>query len=344
MSKLNIRLLGIVFVGVVLVLSMLEGVGYAEDDPVAISNTTGTNVGGLARIEPKSRVITLGAPNVMEGARIETLTIDEGDQVKKGQVLGFFSTYAKNKATLDVAEANLAVAKADLVKVESDSRKRDIAAQERIVESLKAAEISSIKEFKRIADIFHQGLSSQSRYDVTKADMDAATSKRKSAEETLQSMKQGLPDDIAIAKSRVQVSQSELAVAKANVDLSMVIAPIDGTVLTIYSRSGEAVGDSGILDIADLSVMDAVIEVDENDILKVKKGNKADVEITGFEAPVSGVVREIGGQIRRNALLDNQQTQRLDTRIVEVRIELDKSQNERLSHLVNKKVRARIYP
>lgn len=343
MSKLNIRLLVMVFMGLTVALTMLKGVGHAEDTPVAAS-ATGVNVGGLAWIEPKSRVITLGAPNVMEGARIESLTVDEGDNVKKGQIIGFFSTYAKNKASLDVAEANLALAKADLVKVESDSRKRDISSQERIVESLKAAEIASIKEFKRIEDIFHQGLSSQSRYDAAKAEMDSATSKCKAAEETLKSMKQGLPDDIAIAKSRVQVSQSEVAVAKANVDLSTVIAPIDGTILTIYARSGEAVGDAGVLDIADLSVIDAVAEVDENDILKIKKGNKAEVEITGFDIPISGVVREIGGQIRRNALLDTQPSQRLDTRIVEVRIELDKSQNAMLGHLINKKVRARIFP
>lgn len=308
------------------------------------SAATGLNVGGLAWIEPKSHVIKLGAPNVMEGARVEELYVGEGDQVQKGQAIGTFSTYTKNKASLEVAEASLALAKADLARVKAGNKQSDIASQSQLVQSMKASEDAAVKEYHRLEELQKQQLASKSQYDVAKAEMDGAIAKRKSAEQSLASIKSVRPDDVAISETKVKVAESEVAVAKANLDLSTIVAPISGTILTIYAHNGESVGDPGVLDLADLTTIDAVTEVDENDILKVAKGQQAEVRITGLDNPVKGTVREIGGQIKRNSLLDSADPSRmLDTRVLEVRIELNKDQNAVVSRLINKKARAVIF-
>lgn len=316
----------------------------ASSVPSENQPASGLNVGGLAWIEPKSHVIKLGAPNVMEGARVEELYVGEGGQVQKGQAIGTFSTYTKNKASLEVAEANLALAKADLVRVKAGNKQSDIASQGQTVQSMKASEDAAVKEYHRLEELYKQQLASKSQYDVAKAEMDGAIAKRKAAEQSLTSIKSVRPDDVAIAETKVKVAESEVAVAKANLDLSTIVAPISGTILTIYAHNGESVGDPGVLDLADLTTIDAVTEVDENDILKLAKGQKAEVRIAGLDNPVKGEVREIGGQIKRNSLLDSADPSRmLDTRVIEVRIELNKDQNELISRLINKKARAIIF-
>lgn len=311
----------------------------------AETSSTALNIGGLAFIEPKSRIIKLGAPNMMEGTRVEELYIGEGDEVQKGQVIGVFSTYTKNKAALEVAEANLVLVKTDLSKVKSGNKQSDISAQKQTVQSIQAEENAALKEFNRIEALYKQQLVSKSRYDVAMAEMESTIARRKAAEESLSSLKSVRPVDVMIAENKVKVAESELSVAKANLDLSTIVAPIAGTILTIYAHNGEAVRDLGVLDLGDLSVIDAVTEIDENDILKMVKGQKAEVRITGLDKAIAGHVREIGGQIKRNSLLDSADPSRmLDTRVLEVRIELEQEQNNLLRRLINKKARAVIFP
>ncbi|HRK98244.1 MAG TPA: HlyD family efflux transporter periplasmic adaptor subunit [Alphaproteobacteria bacterium] len=329
----------------IFVCSMVAGVFVVSAlSPVSAEIQSNLSVGALGWIEPKSRVIKIGAPNLLEGARVDVLKIEEGDKVHKGQVLGFFSTHQKNSAAYDVAQASLELAQANLKKVQLGSKQSDIISQEQIVQSLRASEEAAYKEFIRMETLYKEQLAAKSSFDLAKAHKDNLVAKRKSAEATLASLKEIRPDDVVIAEAQVKVSQSELAVAKANLELSTIVAPIDGEVLTIYSRNSEAVGDFGVLDMANLDVIDVVAEIDETDIINVQKGKKAEVFIPGMDIRLNGIVRDIGGQIKRNNVLDSDNTQILDTRIIEVRIELDSSKNEIVRRLINKKVRVKILP
>ncbi|MDY0030290.1 MAG: HlyD family efflux transporter periplasmic adaptor subunit [Pseudobdellovibrionaceae bacterium] len=314
----------------------------AQEQKVNVSHKS--SVGALGWIEPKSRVLTIGAPNILEGARVDRLTIQEGDVVKKGQVLGLFSTYHKNKESYEVAQANLALAQANLDKVLAGNKKSDISSQTQTVKSLKASEEAAAKEFVRIEQLYKETLLSKSQYDSAVANRDSLTAQRKAAEETLDSLKTIRPEDISIAQAQVNVARSELNAAKATLALSVIYAPIDGTIITIHSRDYEAVGDIGVLDIANLDVMDVVAEIDENDILDVQQGQKAEISVPGLDVTLQGAIRELGRQIKRNSIMDSNPNQRLDTRIVEVRVELDGNQNQIVRHLINKKVRVRVLP
>lgn len=334
---------------VVIALCLIGGYGIFSP-PIASANMLTDSkepdlyIGALAWIEPKSRVLKIGVPNPLEGARVEELQVEEGDTVKKGQVLGILSTYKKNEAAMKVAESNLALAKANLEKVKAGSKASDILSQKQAVESLKSTESAAIKDFERTEILFQDHLVSKAQYDRVKADRDSSTSQRKSAEATLVSLSNVRPDDIAIAKANVDVAQAQLATAKADLDTSMLVAPIDGTILTIYCRNSESIGTDGALDIANLDTMDAVAEVYESDILRVKKGAKAEILVAETGDTFPGIVRDVGRQIKKNAITNPDSSQILETRIVEVRIELDKSKNDILSHLINKKVRAKIFP
>ncbi|HOO51902.1 MAG TPA: HlyD family efflux transporter periplasmic adaptor subunit [Alphaproteobacteria bacterium] len=334
----------ITFIAVVAVCSGAVLLYNPEEKQAVAANKPRLQIGALAWIEPKSRVINLGSPNMIEGARVQELYVDEGDVIQAGQSLGIFSSYAKNKAALDVAEANLKFSEANLLKVEAGSKASDISSQKQVVAALTASAQAAGLEFERIAKLYEARVVAKSQYDIAKGERDRLSAQRRAAQETLKSLENVRPDDIQIAKAQVLIAKAEVAVAKANVDLSTIISPIDGVVLSVYSRSGEAVGNIGVMDVANLEVIDAVAEIDESDVLRVQKGQKAEVDVIGLDFKVSGVVREIGGQIRKNSVLDTDTTQMLDTRILEVRVELDQAQNENVRRLINKKAHAKIFP
>jgi HlyD family secretion protein len=103
---------------------------------------------------------------------------------------------------------------------------------------------------------------------------------------------------------RIDVTRLEAALAQAEVDLSQVIisSPIDGIITRLNIEEGENVmtgtmNNPGtvIMTIADLSIIEAEIEVDETDIVSVEMGQDATVTIDAFpDVEFSAVVTEVG--------------------------------------------------
>lgn len=103
---------------------------------------------------------------------------------------------------------------------------------------------------------------------------------------------------------RIDVTRLEAALAQAEIDLSQVIisSPIDGIITRLNIEEGENVmtgtmNNPGtvIMTIADLSILEAEIEVDETDIVSVEMGQKAAVSIDAFpDVEFAAVVTEVG--------------------------------------------------
>ena len=103
---------------------------------------------------------------------------------------------------------------------------------------------------------------------------------------------------------RIDVTRLEAALAQAEIDLSQVIisSPIDGIITRLNIEEGENVmtgtmNNPGtvIMTIADLSILEAEIEVDETDIVSVEMGQEATVTIDAFpDVEFPAVVTEVG--------------------------------------------------
>jgi HlyD family secretion protein len=95
-------------------------------------------------------------------------------------------------------------------------------------------------------------------------------------------------DDAALPTSlegQLSIARSELAVARATLDKLTVRAPIDGTVLQVNVRMGEAVSPGSPqppLQLADLSALCVRAELDERDIGAIRVGQAATVRATAF--------------------------------------------------------------
>ena len=120
-------------------------------------------------------------------------------------------------------------------------------------------------------------------------------------------------------------------------------SPIDGTVLNVHARVGERPASDGVLDVGASQSMEALIEVYESDINRIKIGETVTLisENGGFDGDLSGTVERISPQVRQRQVLSTDPTGDADARIVEVLVKLDAGSSQRVSRLSGLKVIAR---
>ena len=123
-------------------------------------------------------------------------------------------------------------------------------------------------------------------------------------------------------------------------------APLAGTVLKIHSRPGERPANDGVLELGAGDQMEAVAEVYESDINRVKLGQVVSLvsENGGFSGSLQARVIRISPQVRQRAVLSTDPTGDADARVVEVRLALDPSDAGKVHDLAGLKVIARFAP
>lgn len=132
-----------------------------------------------------------------------------------------------------------------------------------------------------------------------------------------------------------------LAGAEAELWRSHVRAPATGRVLEIHTRSGEKVGPSGIVEIADTRDMVVIAEVYETDIRSIEVGQQAVVRSPVFpDGVLAGEVRRVGLKVARRDVLNSDPVADVDTRVIEVEIGLESSAEA--ANLTNLRVKVAI--
>ena len=221
----------------------------AQDRPVT----------ALGRLEPLGGVIHVAGPS-RPGSVIAELKVDEGDDVREGDVLAVLDTLPEAQARVARLSAERADAQAKLAREETLRR---------------------------------EGATSKANYDT--------------------------------ASLGVDVAEAEVAAAAAALEMSVVRAPIQGRVLEIHANRGERIGPAGLLELGQVSKMEAVAEVYETDIGRVRLGQKASISSPALSAPLTGRVRRVGQKVGKLDVLGTDPTAATDARVVEVDIALDDS-------------------
>jgi HlyD family secretion protein len=152
------------------------------------------------------------------------------------------------------------------------------------------------------------------------------------------------PEDLAAAQARLIAAEATARKARADAALTRVVAPIAGTVLKIYARPGDQVGNDGLLDLADLRQMDVVADVYETDLARLRPGAAAEVIVPGDGTRYPATVREIGLQVRRTTQAGTDPIAAVDARTVEVRLTLGAEGVAALMRRTNMQVQVAIRP
>ena len=110
---------------------------------------------------------------------------------------------------------------------------------------------------------------------------------------------EALEASLKLTDAEVQQAIARLEQAQDNLQKTTLTAPMDGTVTSLRKEAGEmALGSmfqaDVILTVSDLSAMEVVVNVDETDVISVKKGNAVEVEIDALpDIKLSGKVTQI---------------------------------------------------
>jgi HlyD family secretion protein len=202
---------------------------------------------------------------------IINLPVQEGDTVKKGQLLA--------KIQPDLVQAQLEQARyaAEAAKAQINTARADLD--------------RSKLEFDRIKTLFDKQFASKSEFDQAYAALLSAQARLEASQKDYE-------------RSQAVVRQSSVTSGRTTI-----YAPSDGIVVALPVEKGEKVLGTAqfqgteLMQIADLSVMNAEVDVDENDVVLISVGDTARVRIDAFPNRVfRGYVYQIGNSAKRAAV------------------------------------------
>ena len=272
----------LIAVGVVVVLGAIAAVNLTYQRSTGVEVTTEAIkardleavVSASGKIQAK-RFVNISADTM---GRVVNLAVNEGDRVVKGQFL--LQIDPRNLTTaVNRGEAGLAAARSQLQQFRAS------------VESARVQLGLVTETLRRQEDLWQRGLTTKEAYD-------RAVTDKSLAESTLAERQQ------QVETQQRRINQELATVESARYDLSKVRieAPFDGVVTRRNIEEGETVvigtmNNAGtvLLVIADLSVIEAEVEVDETDIPSLAFGQATKITIDALpNQEFRGRVTEIG--------------------------------------------------
>jgi HlyD family secretion protein len=225
----------------------------------AIRKTIVQTVSATGKVQPEMEVKI--SPEV--AGEIIELPVEDGKEVKKGDLL---------------------------VRVRPDSYKALVEQQEAAISSAKATNLQqkatmmkTKQDFKRSEDLFNKKLISAQEYNAAQAASDVAKNTYESSLHEIE---------------RAQAGSSQ---ARDQLSKTTIYSPIDGTVTVLNSKQGERLVATGqfagteVMRVADLGHMEARVDVNENDVVNVKVGDKVEVKVDAYaDRKFHGTVYQIG--------------------------------------------------
>lgn len=299
-------------------------------------------VHSLGRLEPAGTILQLSPSSGNEGAVIERLLVQEGDDVEAGATLAILDNQARRLAALEEAQARLAAAEARLQQIKAGAKAGDIEAQRAAVNLAEEQSKVAARDLKRARELNAQRALSDELVDQRQWDFDRLQLEQRRAAGTLESLREIRNVDVVVAEKEIAGAIASVARARADADASIVVAPASGRILKIHTHPGEKLNERGVLEMGNVLRMQAVAEVFEADVSLIRTGMKAQIRIDSSGDLIEGTVIEIGNLVSRKVVLTNDPVSDTDARVVEVRIDLNPDQITSVSRLANARVEVTI--
>ena len=224
----------------------------------AVRRTILQTVSATGKIQPETEVKI--SPEV--AGEITELPVEDGMHVKKDDLLVKIKPDSY-KALLEQQEAAISAAKATNLQQ-------------------KATMLKTEHDLQRSKDLFEKKLVSEQEYNAAEAAYDVAKNTYESSLHEIE---------------RAQASSSQ---ARDQLSKTTIYSPMDGTITVLNSKLGERLvatnqfAGTEVMRVADLTHMQAVVDVNENDVVNVKLGDKANIKIDAYgDRKFKGVVQQI---------------------------------------------------
>jgi HlyD family secretion protein len=308
---------------VVLALVIFFSINATRKDEVSVQTSKAQRKDAL-----KSKVSASGEIRAKEQVNLQSevtaiitdLGVREGDSVKKGDVLLHLDpiqTRADNDATRAQFEASQADARQQEFSI--NSAEANLTSQRAALRSAQAgleqAESNFTKEsnsFKRKQQMHEDGLISREEYELAQATAKAAKAQLEMAQASLSQAEtqikvsdnniQQMKSAYKSAVSRMQSQAARLTQANDTLKKTILTSPLNGVITQLNKEKGERAvpgmlisPEATIMIIADLSVIQAQLKVDETDVISLALGQPAKIKVDALPDTVfDGEVTEIG--------------------------------------------------
>jgi HlyD family secretion protein len=257
----------------------------------------------VERVELRTITETVSADGKMQPARdvkispyisgeVIELTVKEGDNVKKGQMLAkidpqiYIANRDRAKAAYKQALANEAQSKARFTQAKAQYEKAKL-------------------DFRRSKQLWEKKVISDADYDAAKSNYEVNQAEVKAAEESYKA-----------SQYQVSSAKASLDEAEENLNRTSIWSPADGTVSRLNVEEGERVTGASqfssgteIMRIANLDEMEVNVEVNETDIVRVKLRDTAIIEVDAYlDRKFKGIVTEIATSANTSGVSADQVT------------------------------------
>jgi HlyD family secretion protein len=259
----GLGLLVVIFIVIALVGGGKEEIIMVQTEKVEKRDITQT-VTATGQIDPEFKVLI--TPEVT--GEIIALPVKEGDQVKKGDLLirikgdQYQAQKERLEASLKSSEATLRIREAELNRL--------------------------TLEFERVKELHKKTL-------VSDSELETAESNYLSSKAFYEQ-----------AEANVLQSKAQLREVLETLYKTTIYSPMNGIITQLNVELSERVLGSGfsqgtnIMTVADLNNMEAVVEVDENDVVQVSLGDTATIKVDAFgDKEFKGVITEIGNSAQQ---------------------------------------------
>lgn len=288
--------IGIV-IGLAVIWAVMKGGGSATIEVKTEKVTKRTiieRVSASGKIYPEVEVVII--PEI--SGEVTDVFVEEGDSVKKGDQL--------IRINPDIYRESVERARAAVLSAQAGQENAKAMASQ-----AKARHANAQLEFNRSKSLYDQGVISKTEFEAAGLAFEVSQAETESAAQ-----------NISAAQYNVMSAQATYKEMRSNLGKTTVFAPMDGIVSLLNVEEGKVVGGiaqfaaTEVMRIADLSNMEARVEVSENDILRIGIGDTAEVEVEAHtDRRFIGVVSQISSSANAAAALMTEQATNFTVRI-----------------------------
>ena len=259
-----------------------------KGEPVVISRPARETIIEKIPANGKIRPVTEVKISPDVSGEIVELNVEEGDRVQKGDLI--------IKIRQDVYISLKDRAEASLNSTRAQYRQQ------------KASFDQAEQNYNRNLDLYEKRAISLQEFEASTAEYEMASEQLKAAEFNIES------------------ATASLREAEENLTKTVIYSPIDGIISSLSVEKGERVvgtsqmAGTEMLRIADFNMMEVLVDVNENDIIRITKGDTADIDVDAYPGRTfKGVVTQIANSAKNLTATTSALT---DVNNFEVRIRL----------------------
>ena len=303
-----------------------------------------TSIACLGRIEPVDGTTKVAARAISgQASIIARLLVDDGDMVKKGDLIAVLDSSQQLERSWRAAEAQIKVSETRLAQTRAGGKTSDVAAQQAEIARLDVELANAKVEYARAQRLHEKGVWATSVLEQKRLADDRLAQQLAAAKERLKSLDEVRKVDVDLAEAQLAQARTEAARSEAEYQNTKIFAPIDGKVVKVNARTGEEVGGGqGVVELANTNRMYVIAEVPEAEISRVKVGQRATIIGDALPGKIQGVVHKLEMKVAKNREFAVEPGAFADARVLEVKILVDNP--KAVADLIDAQVTAVIMP